>query len=199
MSSHKSVTMGKATISHGNGKIGDVPNVSLLPIASCPKGIPCAKDCYDCKASRIYPTVKAARKRNWTAARRSADAYFAGIREYLAKYTPKYFRWHVGGDIPSQDYYREMCAIAREFPETHFLAFTKNHGLDFRGRPGNLNVVLSMWPQWGNSKKRMPRAWMQDGTETRIPESAIQCSGHCDTCGICWHLKPGRDVWFAKH
>lgn len=199
MSSYKSITLRSATISHGNGKIGDTPNVSLLPIASCPKGIPCAKECYDCKACKLYPTVKAARKRNWDAARKQRAEYFAGIREYLMRYSPKYFRWHVGGDIPDQDYLREMYAIAREYPDTHFLAFTKHHSLDFRRRPENLNVVLSMWTAWGNSRKRMPRAWMQDGTETRIPDSAIQCDGGCDTCGICWHLKPGHDVWFAKH
>jgi len=197
--SHKSVTLQSATISHGNGKIGDVPNVSLLPIASCPKGIPCAKQCYDCKACRMYPTVRAARSRNWQAAQKDRDQYFAGIREYLQRYHPKYFRWHVGGDIPDQGYYRQMCKIARDHPETSFLAFTKNHSLDFRGRTKNLNIVLSMWPGWGDSRKRMPRAWMQDGSETRIPDSAIQCSGHCDSCGVCWHLKAGQDVYFMKH
>ena len=199
MSKYKSVTMAGATISHGNGKVGDTPNVSLLPIASCPKGIPCAKDCYECKALRMYPTVKAARKRNWKAAQHKRTEYFEGIRLYLEKYSPKYFRWHVGGDIPDQDYYREMCAIAREFPDTNFLAFTKNHGLDFRGRPSNLAIVFSMWPGWGDSRKRMPRAWMQDGTETRIPADAWECSGQCDNCGVCWHLEPGQHVYFHKH
>ena len=199
MSSYKSVTLGAATVSHGNTKLTDVPNVSLLPIASCPKDAPCAADCYDKKVCRMYPTVKAARQRNWKAARTNPGAYFGGIREYLAKYQPEYFRWHVGGDIPSQDYYRQMCAIARENPDTHFLAFTKNHGLDFRGRPGNLNIVLSMWPGWGDSRKKLPRAWMQDGTETRIPDHAIKCSGSCEHCGICWHLQSGQDVWFVKH
>jgi len=196
---HKSITLGSATISHGNGKIGDTPNVSLLPIASCPADVPCRKDCYDCKAVRRHPKVKAARSRNWQAAQHDWVAYFNGIRQYLDRFAPQYFRWHVGGDIPDRDYYREMCVIAREHPKTNFLAFTKNHSLDFRGRPKNLNIVLSMWPGWGNSKKRLPRAWMQDGAEKRIPESAIQCSGSCDSCGICWHLKAGQDVYFLKH
>lgn len=197
--SHKSVTLGAATISHGNGKLGDVPNVSLLPIASCPPGIPCAKSCYDCKAVRMYPSVRAARKRNWKAARTDRDQYFAGVREYLERYGPRYFRWHVGGDIPDQEYYRTMCRIARDFPDVHFLAFTKHHSLDFRGRPRNLNIVFSMWPGWGNTRKRMPRAWMQDGTDTRIPANALQCDGGCDHCGICWHLQAGQNVYFHKH
>jgi len=199
MTTHKSVTLSGTTISHGNGKIGDTPNVSLMPILSCPDGIPCAKDCYDCKACRMYPTVRAARQRNWQAALHDRVQYFAGIRQYLERYRPQYFRWHVGGDIPDAVYLREMFKIAREHPQTHFLAFTKNHRLSFRGRPSNLSIVLSMWPNWGNARKRMPRAWMQDGTETRIPASAIQCSGSCDNCGICWHLKAGQDVYFLKH
>jgi len=201
MSSYKSVTLGAATISHGNGKIGNTPNVSLLPVVSCPRGVPCARsgECYDQKACRLYPTVKAARTRNWKAASKRRAEYFAGIRQYLQRYSPKYFRWHVGGDIPDAGYYREMCRIAREFPNTKFMAFTKNHGLDFRGRPANLAIVFSMWPRWGDSKKRMPRAWMQDGTETRIPADAVECSGQCDHCGVCWNLKPGQNVFFHKH
>lgn len=199
MSGYKSVTMGAATIAHGNSKVGATPNVSLLPVASCPTGIPCSKDCYDCKAGKMYPTVLAARKRNWKAAQDNRAEYFAGIRAYLAKFRPSYFRWHVGGDIPDADYLRRMYAIAREFFETNFLAFTKHHDLDFRGRPDNLSIVLSMWPRWGNTRKRMPRAWMQDGSETRIPATAIQCSGDCERCGICWHLRKHKNVWFHKH
>lgn len=30
-------------IIEGNSKLGSIPNVSLLPIASCAKGVPCAK------------------------------------------------------------------------------------------------------------------------------------------------------------
>ena len=196
---YRSTTIHGATISDGNTKVADCPNVSLMPILSCPDGIPCAGDCYDCKSTRRFPSVRQARMRNWELVQRDPDSYFAGIREYLDHYAPRYFRWHVGGDIPDQDYYREMCQIAREHPKTHFLAFTKNHALDFRGRPSNLNIVLSMWPNWGNSRKRMPRAWMQDGSEDRIPEGAIQCSGSCEFCGVCWHLKAGQDVYFLKH
>jgi len=199
MGTYRSVTIGAATISHGNQKVGDCPNVSLLPVVSCPRGIPCAHSCYDVKACKLYPTVKAARRRNWVAAKKRPWEYFSGISNYLAKYQPRYFRWHVGGDILDQDYLDRMYGIADAFPDIAFLAFTKHHTLDFRARPANLNIVLSMWPGWGNRRKRLPRAWMQDGSETRIPESAIQCTGSCEDCGVCWHIKSGQDVWFHKH
>jgi hypothetical protein len=43
-------------------------------------------------------------------------------------------------------------------------------------------------------------AWMQDGTETRIPKGAIECHGNCETCGLCYELpRLGVDVVFHKH
>jgi len=196
----RAVTLHGCTISHGNQKVGHTANVSLLPGASCPDDIPCKRDCYEAKALRMYPTVRRARQRNWKLWRSDPDSYFRGIREYLTRYTPKWFRWHVGGDIPSQDYYTEMKKIAREFPGTNFLCFTKNHDLSFAGRPQNLAIILSMWPGWGSTRKDLPRAWMQDGTETRIPDSAIPCTGSCENCGMCWSLPVvKKDVVFNLH
>jgi hypothetical protein len=62
----------------------------------------------------------------------------------------------------------------------------------------------SMWPGWGNADavkaQGLSIAWMQDGTETRIPSDAMKCPGRCDTCGACWGLaKRGIDVVFKKH
>ena len=37
------------------------------------------------------------------------------------------FRFHVGGDIIDNIYFDYMVAIARDFPETKFLAFTKKY------------------------------------------------------------------------
>ena len=43
-------------------------------------------------------------------------------------------------------------------------------------------------------------AWLDDGTDSRIPEDAMECPGNCETCGACWGLaKRGIDVRFAKH
>jgi hypothetical protein len=93
-----------------------------------------------------------------------------------------------------------MKLTAREFSDVQFLAFTKMHHLNFRNTPRNLAIYLSMWPEWGNTRKKMPRAWFDDGTDKRIPESAFICPGSkvgCMKCGYhCWTRK---EVVFPKH
>jgi hypothetical protein len=99
-----------------------------------------------------------------------------------------------------------MCRIAEENPETHFLAFSKafdivNRYEDREAIPGNLVIVFSAWPRMKIDNPHGHRvAWMQDGTETRVPEDAIECHGNCETCGLCYELpRLGVDVVFHKH
>jgi len=192
-------------ISAGNMKLGKkIPNVSLIPGGDC-GDVPCTGDgCYALKAWRQYKETRAAWKRNSQLARRQSDAYFNQVRGFLERKRPEWFRWHVAGDILNQGYLENMKQLAREFPETKFLCFTKRHELRFGKVPGNLAIVLSFWPGWGNlsraRKKGLPVAWMQDGTETRAPKNALQCPGSCEQCAACWNLKRiGLDVVFNKH
>lgn len=193
-----------ATISDGNSKLGKIPNVSLVPGADCLRGVPCAKasECYAFKLYAMYRSARASWKGNSLLARANPDAYFGAIDAYLERKRPRFFRWHVAGDILSQDYLAHMVDIARNHPDTKFLAFTKRHDLDYAAMPANLQVVFSMWP--GLEKPAAPKgvryAWMQDGTETRVPKTAVDCPGLCEDCGMCWSLgKIRRDVVFHKH
>jgi len=114
---------------------------------------------------------------------------------------PAFFRWHVSGDCPDRLYAKMVVIIARNFPETKFLIFTKRYDW-FKGRlPANLSVVFSCWPGLELPKSRsIPRAYMQDGTETRVNGSELECPGNCETCGMCWSLKKaGKNVVFEKH
>lgn len=188
-----------------NNAKGVGPNVSLLPIRDCGKGVPCANrnGCYACKFLH-RPSVKKAWQDNSRTARNNPRAFFAAIRDYLTRKNPAFFRWHVAGDFLSQEYVDECFAIAREFPDCRFLAFTKRHDFNYRFRPGNFSVVASMWPGWGDEaavrRQGLPIAWMDDGTESRIPANAMHCPGNCDGCGMCWQLPDiGRDVQFPKH
>jgi hypothetical protein len=154
----------------------------------------------------MYPATRKAWSRNDRIARHHPDLYFTQIAARVAKSKPHLFRWHVAGDILSEEYLRGMCWIAAINPITHFLAFTKafpivNRHEDHQAIPDNLVIVFSAWPgmQFDNPYGHRV-AWMQDGTETRVPADAITCPGNCESCGLCYELpKLGRDVVFHKH
>jgi hypothetical protein len=189
----------KVTISKGNSKIGKIPNVSLVPVKDCGNCESCKKGCYALKSYRMYPSVRNAWNANSDTARNNPIEYWNTIFTYLEKHKPKLFRYHVAGDILNQEYLNNMIYIANSFPGTQFLAFTKMHHLDFSNKPNNLSIVLSMFPKMIVPDSKLPKAWLQDGTEDRIPDTAQQCAGNCNNCGICWYLGNGKDVYFIKH
>lgn len=204
--------IGNITISEGNDKIGNTPNVSLLPIITCPECTECKKDCYALKFARMYPGVLAAWADNTLEYYKSLGSYFLAITTYLREKKPKYFRWHVGGDIPDMLYFIAMIAVARVYSNTRFLAYTKNtETVSARLRseatsplPKNLSIIVSRWK--GDKEdpaltKGLPQAWVHDPSDpdTRIPKRAIKCKGTCMDCRVCWNLKPGQSVVFEKH
>lgn len=180
-----------------NLKVGRVGNTSFPPEVSCHPGAPCIDKCYAMASYRRWPNVRKAWDKNWLIWQHYPEGYKMEVFDWLDHYRGKHFRWMVGGDLPDQDYTDFIVAMAECFKKKNFLAFTKNHGFDFSKKPDNLSIVLSMWPNWGNPDVNLPRAWMQDGTEKRIPQNAIKCTGHCDQCFKCWKLE--NDVWFLKH
>ena len=195
------------SISKGNRKLGGVLNVSTTPGRCCSKGVPClSQGCYALKSIRRFRDTRAAWRRNEDLAKHHPDSYFMQIAAKVAKAQPRLFRWHVAGDILNGDYLGGMCNIAAANPDTHFLAFTKafdivNRYEDREAIPGNLVLIYSAWPGLSFSNTHGHRiAWMQNGSETRVPADAIECPGNCESCGLCYELpKLGRDVVFYKH
>lgn len=190
-------------VSDDNSK-GVGPNISLIPIKDCANCSLCKKKCYALKSWRRFAGTRKAWSENSRMAHNKRDNYFHMVWEYLLKKWPATFRWHVAGDILDQDYYDRMVYLAEEFTQTKFLCFTKRFDLNFDRRPDNLAMVFSRWP--GDERtavrpERLPNSWVQDGTETRIPEGAIKCTGRCDQCFMCWHIKAGKDghVYFNIH
>lgn len=193
-------------ISKGNRKLGCVMNISTTPGRCCVRGVPCASDgCYAFKALRLYPGTRVAWRRNELLAKHHPDSYFRQIAEQVAAAKPRLFRWHVAGDILSSEYLAGICRIAVANPATHFLAFSK--ALEIVNRfeeremiPSNLVIVFSAWPGMSFFNPHRHRvAWMQDGTETRVPADAIECPGNCESCGMCYELERlGHDVVFHK-
>lgn len=196
----------KTTISKGNKKLGGIPNVSLPPVWSCVKGIPCAKGCYAMKSYRMYPNVKTAWNNNLALAKTNRIKYFADIYQYLKNNEPFYFRWHVAGDILDTNYFTHMVALANLFKNTKFLVFTKNYRLinniiTIEGKdyiPSNLKLYFSAWPGYEMANPfNIPVAYMQNGNETRIPKGTKKCLGSCTKCKTCFTNK--KDVYFQKH
>lgn len=189
-------------ISPGNNKVGKIPNVSLPPIISCVKGVPCATEklCYSLKAWNAYPSVRHARLHNWNVWKREPSRYFSNLTDYLCENNPPYFRFHVDGDIPNKDYFKRMLQLCDGFPSTRFLAFTKHYDLPLGLCPYNLSVIPSAWPGLALPDNTTRIAWMEDGRENRYRSARFDCHGNCSECYACWHIyEIGKDVVLHKH
>jgi hypothetical protein len=197
----------RVSISPGNRKLGAIMNVSTTPVLCCAEGVPCAREgCYALKACRLYSATRKAWAKNARIATTNPKSYFSQIGEVIADHRPRHFRWHVAGDILSVGYLHGMCEIAESNPRTQFLAFTKAFNIvnvyeNSRAIPGNLAIIFSAWPRMRIiNPHRHSIAWVQDGTENRVPKDAIECPGDCESCGMCFELPNlGRDVVFCKH
>jgi len=184
------------SISLGNSKMGIIPSVSLRPVVDCPVGVPCAQQCYARRICAYRASLRAAYQQNSDLARNHRAHYFAEIDRWLSFLRPRFFRFHVSGDILDQAYLNSMATVARRHPDTRFLAFTKRADLDYRRIPVNLAIRLSQWPGMPVSRKHLPRAWVS--IDDRAPADAIPCAGNCESCAACWDSQK-KDVVIRKH
>lgn len=190
------------SVSSGNQKIGnDTLNISLPPVKSCGNCDGCKSQCYALKAYRLYPEVKRNWNENFELWKSNPSEYESLIVNKIAAKNPRHFRWHVSGDIQDQSYLEMMYRIAKVFPGTRFLAFTKMYSLEYAGRPENLEIVFSIWPTM-----RMPEpnsnisgfAWID--IDYRRTGKALRCSGECIQCMVCFYMaENGIDVMFSIH
>ena len=193
------------SISLGNSKMGAVPSWSLTPGVTCSPEA--CKTCFvgGCYAKKLYklrPTVRNAYDRNTKFVMENLPEFIRIMDLWLQLNEPRRFRVHVSGDFFSREYAEAWIEIANRNPGTVFLAFTKQFaivdGLKF---PENFKLYLSGWPGMEipeHLRKQYHTAWMQDGTETRIPEGCHECPGNCNTCKkFCWD--GDGDTYFHKH
>ena len=204
------MTCRKVSVSRGNSKMGRVMSVSLSPVLSCGKSLPCFKGCYAAKLARLRPVVRDAWLGNWHFAMSDRDGYMDAVRAAIAAKPPGLFRWHVAGDIPDYAYLGGMRWVAGCFPDVRMLAFTKKYDLlrlmrrEKRALPPNLTVIVSAWPGLylpPDIRHNFPVAWMRDPEkpDRRIPADALECGGGCETCAACWGMEPGKSVVFGRH
>lgn len=199
-------------ISPGNTKTGAIPSFSLPVGLSCWPGVPCFEDgCYDVRNVNFRQAVWQSRVRNWKAVHEDMDRVFKQIQGFLDYQEPRFFRHGIGGDLwlgdlaRTQRYFNNWRMLAVNNPTTRFLIFTKCYKLEYDYAPKNLSVVWSAWPGYPLPEVMQDGiagiAYMQDGTETRVPDDAFECAGNCISCNACWNIKktPSRAVVFHKH
>lgn len=197
-------------ISTTNSKLGLIPSVNLVPILTCRDNCPCAKDCYATKGRYRFENVKQSLICNYKAYTLNPKQYFREIKDALSGIISyRYFRWHAAGDIVDEQYFSGMVELAKELPNTSFLAFTKkfyiinnylNSGNDM---PDNLHIVFSAWGDefQVDNPYHFPVAHVRfkDKENKNIPNTAVECSGDCTNCLQCWKIKHGESVVFNKH
>lgn len=199
------------SIMGGNSKMGHVMHINLPPPMTCDHDLPCYKDgCYAMKFYRLRTQVRKCWDGNWDVLQRDRHRYFEIIADAVKLAKPKMFRWHAAGDIVDLNYLFRMEAVAYQFPDTKFMCFTKklNFVLDAdrmsTGMARPIKYVLSGWPKFDIPnvlRKAHPTAWMRDkkNVDPNIPKDAMPCPGGCDTCGLCWAMKPGQSVQYDRH
>jgi hypothetical protein len=194
----------KLSISPGNSKIGRTPNISLPPHTTCELDAPCRKDCYaNHHAYKLYRQTKTAWDRNLAVWENNPEDYETQLRDYLSgrffKDGTRYFRWHVGGDIPDQSYARMVETVAEVFPETEFLIYTRRDWLDKpvgQQFPRNLHVMRSQWI--GEEVHTTERRFIVLPKGEPVPADGLLCPGLCEECRACWWLR-SYPIYIHKH
>lgn len=196
-------------VSKGNSKMGDIPSISLPAGLTCRNDCECNKKCYAKRIERLRKSAHKAYEHNYNLLNNSPDIFWREVEASIMM--SRFFRFHVSGDIPDEDYLIRMINISADNPHCQVLCFTKkydivNNYLDTgQTIPENLHLVFSVWRNlMCDNPYNLPEAHVRyrDGTTT-ASDNAVQCGGNCTECAItdggCWTLKEGEQVVFNEH
>ena len=196
-------------ISRGNAKMGDIPSVSLPAGITCRSDCECSKRCYAKRIERLRPAVRSAYNHNLEILNKHPETFWREVEASIMM--SRFFRFHVSGDIPDEEYLKRMVDIASRNPHCQILCFTKKYDI-VNGFlevsptiPKNLHIVVSGWRGLKcDNIFNLPEAHVRykDGTTT-ASKTAINCNGNCTECAIteggCWTLNKGEQVIFNEH
>lgn len=201
------MTNQKISISPGNTKLGAIPSVSLPACITCNPSAPCFKKCYALRITRRYKQSRDAYARNLEILTNDPGAYWLQVK--AAAMVTRFFRYHVSGDIPNIEYFNNMVQLARELPNTEFLAFTKQYNIvneylrTGETIPKNLKVLFSNWGMWKcENPYNLPTCEIIFKNENPGENWKI-CGGNCTDCACrgvgCWELKQGETIAIYEH
>lgn len=145
-------TMGNAKLVKTSGEsyrvlgFGIPADMSFDGGNTCPGANACRGVCYAKQGRYLMANVRDARMHNFNASRDFFTFVTSAIAD-LTRLTKRYnvVRLHDSGDFYSQEYLNAWKAIASNFPNTIFYAYTKSHHLDIESdKPANLRIVQSL-------------------------------------------------------
>ena len=196
-------------ISRGNSKMGEIPSISLPAGITCRNDCECNQKCYAKRLERLRKTVRQSYEHNYNLLINSPDVFWREVEASIMM--SRFFRFHVSGDIPNEDYLIKMISIAAANPHCEILCFTKKYSIVNRlidteqTIPKNLHLVFSVWRNLlCDNPHLFPEAHVKyrDGTTT-ANGNAVKCGGNCTECAItnggCWTLQQGEQVIFDEH
>lgn len=195
-------------ISEGNSKMGAIRSVSLPSVVTC-RPCSCSQKCYAHRIERLRPNVRDAYENNLKVLREEPEVYWREVE--AAMMISRFFRFHVAGDIPDQEYLYAMIRVTERNPHCQVLCFTKRYELVNNllscgvKLPSNLHLIFSGWVGLEMANPfSLPEAHVhyRDGTTTARAD-AIPCPGNCTECALtdggCWTLQNGQQVVFDEH
>lgn len=175
------------SFSLGNRKTSCIPSFSVMPILTCAKDAPCQKECYACKTMRLYKNTYRSWLNNYEAliADNGYNNFKIAMNCFLTIYSPKYFRYHVGGDVFSYEYMKAIYEIAKKNKKTKFLLYTKQYNIinnffDSNKILSNLKIVFSEWLNYKyDNKYNFPIA-VYAPNKKEVFKSGFVCGGGCE-------------------
>ncbi|MDD7293417.1 MAG: hypothetical protein PUG83_07970 [Clostridiaceae bacterium] len=196
-------------ISPGNSKLGAIPSISLPSGKTCRGDCECISKCYARKLENLRPNVKSAYEHNLSVLNVNPDTYWREVEASIMM--SRFFRFHVSGDIPNDNYFSHMVDIANRNKHCEILCFTKKFGIinkyieNGHDIPCNLHIIFSAWDGLKmENPYLLPEAHVRykDG-HTTARSDAKECGGNCSECAIqdqgCWTIKRGEQVVFNEH
>jgi hypothetical protein len=195
-------------LSLGNTKLPKTTEIfNLLRMVTCPGATDlCKQKCYAVKAERQYSIVRLHRGDMYQLSGTDAFAWLLETALSRLPATVTAVRIHESGDFYSQRYIDIWLDVIRNFPKLPFYAYTKSYMFDFRKRPDNFGLKLSLdstsKPEAYSAMNTFDGvSWMQQRGEP-LPDwlqkaGYLVCPGSCKECTYC--LSGKGNLVFPEH